>query len=286
MSAAFAGLALGVGIVLVWAALARAPLPDRPTPRWWVAWCDVVTRADMPGLTGGRLVALCVLAGLAGFLTALAATRAWTIGAALGALCLPLPAAAARSRANRRALAARACWPDVVDSLVSGVRAGVGLPELLVEVGRSGPEPLRPAFAAFARDFRADGRFDAALDGLKARLADSVADRLVEALRIARQVGGADLGQLLRDLGFLLREDARVRGELEARQSWTVNAARLGVAAPWVVLVLLGTQGQAQAAYQSAQGAAVLVVGLAASVLAYLLMRRIGRLSHEERSLR
>ena len=40
--------------------------------------------------------------------------------------------------------------------------------------------------------------------------------------------------------GFL-REDARTRAELETRQSWTVNAARLAVAAPWAVLAMLST---------------------------------------------
>ena len=58
-------------------------------------------------------------------------------------------------------------------------------------------------------------------------------DRLVESLRIAREVGGTDLGHLLRTLSGFLREDARTRAELETRQSWTVNAARLAVAAPW-----------------------------------------------------
>ena len=42
---------------------------------------------------------------------------------------------------------------------------------------------------------------------------------------MARQVGGSELGRLLRTLSAFLRADARTRGEIEARQSWTVNAA-------------------------------------------------------------
>ena len=53
---------------------------------------------------------------------------------------------------------------------------------------------------------------------------------------MAREVGGTDLGRLLRTLSAFLREDARTRAELETRQGWTVNAARLAVAAPWIVL--------------------------------------------------
>ena len=48
---------------------------------------------------------------------------------------------------------------------------------------------LRPAFAAFGRDFSLGGRFGDALDGLKDRLADPVADRICEALRMSREVG-------------------------------------------------------------------------------------------------
>jgi tight adherence protein B len=46
----------------------------------------------------------------------------------------------------------------------------------------------------------------------------------------------------LRALSGYLREDLRTRGELESRQAWTVNAARLAVAAPWVVLLLMSLQ--------------------------------------------
>ncbi|MEK8228443.1 hypothetical protein NKG05_24035 [Oerskovia sp. M15] len=47
------------------------------------------------------------------------------------------------------------------------------------------------------------------------------------------------------------REDA---GELEARQSWTVNGARVAVAGPWVVLALLATRLETAQAYNSLQG--------------------------------
>jgi hypothetical protein len=98
-----------------------------------------------------------------------------------------------------------------------------------------------------------------------------------------REVGGADIGRLLQTLSEFLRQDARTRAELEARQSWTVNAARLAVCAPWIVLLLLGTQPSAVAAYQSAAGGAVLLGGLVASVVCYRVMLRIGALPEEKR---
>ena len=51
------------------------------------------------------------------------------------------------------------------------------------------------------------------------RLADSTADRVVETLRLAREVGGSELGRTLRTLRILsgfLRDELRVRKELGA----------------------------------------------------------------------
>ena len=196
------------------------------------------------------------------------------------------PVTLVRLRARQRRAELRDLWPEVVDHLTSGIRAGLSLPESLSQIGQRGPVELRPAFLAFGEDYRATGRFTESLDALKSRLADPVADRIVEALRLTREVGGSDLGKLLRTLSAFLREDARTRSELEARQSWTVNAARLAVAAPWAVLALLSTRPEAVAAYNSATGVLVLALGAGSSLVAYRLMVRIGRLPEESRVLR
>jgi tight adherence protein B len=65
-----------------------------------------------------------------------------------------------------------------------------------------------------------------------------------------------------------------------------VNAARLAVAAPWVVLALLASRPEAVDAYNSPTGVVVLAVGAALSVVAYRVMVRVGRLPEETRVLR
>jgi tight adherence protein B len=91
---------------------------------------------------------------------------------------------------------------------------------------------------------------------------------------------------LLRTLSQFLREDARTRAEIEARQSWTVNAARLALTAPWLVLGLLALRPETVAAYDTVMGAAVLLIGGGVSLLAYRIMLRIARLPEESRVLR
>lgn len=243
-------------------------------------------QAGAPSVTPRALAASSVGLALVVLLFGSALIRSPAIAACFAAMAALGPMTLVRSRARRRRAALRDVWPEVVDHLSSGVRAGLSLPEAVGQLGERGPVELREAFRAFAQDYRATGRFSDCLDALKARLADPVADRIVEALRITRDVGGTDLGRLLRTLSSFLRDDARTRGELEARQSWTVSAARLAVAAPWIVLALLATRPEAAQAFNSVAGTIVLASGAGCSVAAYRLMVRIGRLPEEARVLR
>ena len=187
---------------------------------------------------------------------------------------------------HKRQADLRELWPEVVDNLTSGVRAGLSLPEALSAIGVRGPEQLRDPFRQFGSDYRTTGRFNDSLDRLKDALADPVGDRVCESLRVAREVGGTDLGRLLSTLSGFLRDDARTRAELLARQSWSVNAARMAVAAPWLVLILLATQRETLQAYDTPTGTVILAAGAALSFLAYRLMIRIGRLPEDRRVLR
>jgi tight adherence protein B len=282
---AVSGLLLGAGMCLILWAVTTPPPPHRHA-RWSADLADLLVHAGAPGVTPAALIGTCVGTGTATFGLGTAVTRSPAIALCFAVMAGNAPFALVKSRARRRRAALRSLWPEVVDHLSSGIRAGLSLAEALGQIGERGPVDLRPAFRAFAEDYRASGRFSECLDLLKARLADPVGDRIVEALRLARDVGGTELGRLLRTLSGFLRADLRTRGELEARQSWTVNGARLAVAAPWVVLGLLATRPEAVSAYNTPAGAAVLAVGGGCSVVAYRLMVRIGRLPEDVRVMR
>jgi tight adherence protein B len=280
---ALIGLVLGLGLVLVLWALAD-PHPRRRgrSPR---SLRELLDAAGLSEVTPAGLFGLCGGYFLVAGLVMTVVSRVLVVGLVFGALAALLPVATLRGRARRRAREHADLWPDAVDNLASAVRAGLSLPEAVVQLGERGPEGLREPFVRFGRDYQSTGRFDAALDRLKVRLADPTGDRVVEALRLARDVGGGDLGRMLRALSGFLREEARTRGELEARQSWTVNAARLAVGAPWVVLAALSLQPDVVARYATATGAVVLTVGAVVCVVAFRLMLWIGRLPQERRVL-
>ncbi|WP_243694946.1 type II secretion system F family protein [Labedella populi] len=197
---------------------------------------------------------------------------------------LPWILVSIRARARRRLRAS--LWPDIVDHLVAAARSGLAVPDAVASLGKQGPEDLRPEFRTFARDYATSASWGGAVDRLKAVLDDPVADRVLETLRMAREVGGSDLTAILRQLSGALREEAATRAELDARQSWVRNAAKLGVAAPWLILVLLSTRPEAAAAYASTEGTLLIVVGAAVSVVAYRVMLAVGRLPMERRWFR
>ena len=283
-SGAFLGLLLGIGLLLVWRSGPRAPkrrtVPRRPGRRQ-----QLLAAAGLSGINGAQLLALQVGSGLLVLVVVLLTTGTVTVSLAFGLFGFAVPYVQVRRLASRRRADLREVWPEVVDNLASAVRAGLSLPEALSALGTRGPEVLRAPFARFAAEYRSTGRFGACLDRLKDELADPVGDRIVETLRVAREVGGTDLGRVLRTLATFLREDARARAELETRQGWVVSAARLAVAAPWIVLLLLATQSTTLAAYDSPLGTAILLAGGVVCVVAYRIMLRIGRLPEDVRVL-
>lgn len=281
---ALVGLGVGVGMLLVWSAFALPRQPRASTPTS-TALGRLLGRAGLGDVTSASVLSLCAVLFVVAFVLVQAVSRTAPVAFVFAAMAAYLPIAVLRQRAARRLRDFAEVWPEAVDNLASAVRAGLSLPDAVAALGTNGPEALRADFARFALDYQVTGRFGECLDRLKDRLADPVGDRVVEGLRLAREVGGGDLGRLLRNLSGFLRDDARTRSELESRQAWTVNGARLAVSAPWIVLLLMSFQTTAIRQYASPGGVIVLGIGAGVCVLAYTAMMRIGRLPVEKRIL-
>jgi tight adherence protein B len=283
-------------MTFVWGAVLAAGVLLTLSPWLWPAGSRV--RSD--GVRRGRTARLLEDAGMsrvsvasllvvAGVCAAVAVSVAWLV-APVPALALVAAAAGAggpflwlRARRSQLLRTRRGLWPDVCDLLIASVRAGMSLPDAVASLADSAPAELRPAFAVFARDMSASGHFDSSIQRLKTNLADPVADRIVETLRMARQVGGTELTTVLRALAGSVRADAALRAEVESRQSWIRGAAVLGVIAPWVILAMLAMRPEGARAYGSPGGIALILVGAVLSLVAYRLMIRLGRLPEPRR---
>jgi len=282
------GLLLGIGALLVispvlWPATG---LPRPPSSGQVDVLRVRLVQAGLPRVSVTTFAVVSVILALLTAAVTIALIPVTALGLAAGVVALVLPSVLVTSRSRSRRRATRVVWPDVVDHLVSAVRSGLALPDSVVTLAHAGPPITREAFAGFEAQYRATGNFSLCVSELKERLADPVADRILETLRMSREVGGTELTTVLRNLAAYLRQEAAIRSEVEARQSWVMNAARLGVAAPWIVLLLLATRPEAAVAYNTAAGGVLVIAGLAVSVVAYRIMVAVGRIPDERRWFR
>ena len=188
-----------------------------------------------------------------------------------------------RTRLTRKPTIDEAVWPEVVDDIASAVRAGMSLQQAVFHVASHGAPDVRELFTAAHKSYLGSGDFPGTLTIISERCQSTSVDKFCAAMHIAYDVGGTDLVALLRSLSAVLRSDLAMRAEIKARQSWTINGARLAVAAPWVTVLLLSLRTDAAAAYRSSGGIHILVVCAVVSVIAYQIMIAIGRLPQNER---
>lgn len=183
-----------------------------------------------------------------------------------------------RNKERREVAAMLQVWPEVTDHLISAIHSGLSLTEALVGLGVRGPQLLRPSFLLFHQELLESGDFVGATERLKGRLNTHGSDQILEAILLAKSLGGSELLQIFRTLGDFLRQDLALRKEIDIKHGWIKNSAHLSSAAPWLLLLLLSSQpGTAQAFAQPA-GVAILLLGVFLTSVAYLWMGKLGHL--------
>lgn len=272
----------GLGIMLLFSGLTQRERP-RKRSRPLEALDRLAAEAGYTRAGGRRLLASCFAGAAAGYAVGSAVSSLWVVSAASFGAGGVLPLALARSRRDKLREAVRAAWPDAMADIISGVRAGLSLAECCSALANRGPIGLRGGFAAFSATYASCGSFDAALTRLQDALEDPIADRVVAVLRMTHEVGGNDIVRVLRTSADLIREDLRIRGEIRARWSWTITAARLAAGAPFAVVLMMSSRPEVAAAYASTGGTITILVGGAACLIGYHLMLLAAKMPEERR---
>ena len=187
-----------------------------------------------------------------------------------------------RGGSKRRSAIHGAC-PEMIDILISGVQSGLSLNESLSGLAQRGPEIFKVEFERFTENLYTHGDFNRALIEVKESMAHPSFDQIVEALLIARELGGAELLTILRLLGKFIREDLSLRREIEVKQNWIKNSAHLSAAAPWILLLLLSTQPSTSQAFSTPTGLLILGAGLGITAIAYIWMNSLSRIPDPNR---
>ncbi len=139
---AFVGLLLGIGLLLVWQGSSRRPRPPRKHPRI-DRLREELAQAGLAAITPAQLIALQILAAFLVGLIGVALTRSLSVSVIFALFASAVPRLLVSRLRHRRQADLRELWPEVVDNLTSGVRAGLSLPEALSAIGIRGPEQLR-----------------------------------------------------------------------------------------------------------------------------------------------
>jgi len=184
---------------------------------------------------------------------------------------------------SKRKSAIHGACPEMIDILISGVQSGLSLNESLAGLAQRGPDVFKDDFQRFTENLYRDGNFNNALIGVKETIAHPSFDQIVEALLIARELGGAELLTILRLLGKFIREDLSLRREIEVKQNWIMNSAHLSAAAPWILLLLLSTQPSTSQAFSTPAGLLILGTGLGITAVAYFWMNSLSRIPDPNR---
>jgi tight adherence protein B len=177
-------------------------------------------------------------------------------------------------------------WPEIIDHIISGLRSGLSIAETVLALSERGPVLTRELFTKCSRRLKSSGNFSDAFDLIRLEFKDPIADQVCETLEISRRNGGRDTTVILRTLGDFVRNDIALRSEIRAKHGWIKNSAIIATLAPWILLLILSSQPTTIAAFSTATGVFVLIMGALMSIAGFLWMSRIGRIQEIPRVFR
>lgn len=281
LAALFAAVAVAAAVAAVTGI--KLPMPRPPRRPRTPAWAEAAQREGISLLRFlGASVAVVAIAWLV-----VAAFTGSALVALVPSLAVGLiPATYVRSRAQRRHNERLAAWPDAMRSLVSSLQAGTSLHQALLELGRSGPVPLREVWVRYQRLTDHGLPETRALDVVRRELADPLSDRICEVLAIATTKGSRIALRVLRDIADAAAADVQLGERLQTAALEQRLNARAVFALPWITLIVLcGRPGPFRDFYASGQGASVLLLAAAMSTAGMFLVRRLSRTPDEPRVL-
>ena len=169
-------------------------------------------------------------------------------------------------------------WPEVIDHLVAGLYSGLSISESISGLAVRGPEITRAYFAEFSNSLQKGSEFADAIKDLKFKFSHHGSDQIFEALLLSRTLGGGELLNTLRTLGSFQREDLALNKEISIKHGWIKNSAHISAAAPWLLLMVIGTQRGTAQAFSTTSGISILIAGVAMTLIAYIWMSKISKL--------
>lgn len=235
------------------------------------------------GMSTARFWAGSAAAGFLALLVLTAFTGSLFVALVPAAAISLAPRAYFSRRSRLRARELQDAWPDGLRDLIASIASGCSLTHAVSTMAKTGPEPIRAAFARFPELARVLGT-TAALEVVKTEQADPTSDRVLEVLILANERGGSIVRTILEDLVDATTRDLKLLDALDTEGLEMRINARSVVVLPWLVLVMLTARpGPFRAFYRSGGGVATLILAAVLSAIGLAVLSRLGKEPVEER---
>ncbi len=186
--------------------------------------------ADLLLMSGAMVLAFVLFGVLSG--------QGFVLGLAGGLLLGLTPWAVVSLRRERRLLRMEAQFPEGLDLIARAMRAGHALTTAVKMCGDEMQAPLGPELRRLSDEVTLGIPFDDALQGLVERVPLSDVSFLAVAMSVQRETGG-NLAELLDKLASLMRERARLKGDVRVKTAQGRFSAWVLGALPFVMAGLM-----------------------------------------------
>ena len=213
-----------------------------------------------------------VLLGVAGY----AVTRSAFGAIVVAVLAAFLPSMTLRMLQQRHLAKLERQLVSGIQTLGSGVRAGLNLVQSMGLVARDGPSPLRDEFAHLLREYEYGTPLEEAMDKCATRIGSGDFRLLFAALQTHRERGG-DLGETLDRIADSIREIQRLESRVETLTAeGRANSRMLGmlVVAALGILYMIDSSG-VKSLFEDDIGKVIIGIMIFLNVVGFLWIRWI-----------
>lgn len=199
------------------------------------------------------------------------------LAVALLAFLAPIVAERARTNRDRELMAEQ--LPDFLARVRGRLAGGESLPEAAVAAGRAGGGRMAEIAESIGLAIRQGSAFPDALTAARAAVHDPLADRVLVVLASAHAAGGGHVASVLGVLSRSVADELQLRRAHRAAMTQQRLTALVSLIAPWALLLLtIATNPLAADAYRTADGTAIVGIGLAATLGGYTIASRTAEL--------
>lgn len=217
-----------------------------------------------------------VLFGSIGFLVFRGGSRGLIMMVILGSLGFAIPSLLISYLKRKRHEKLESQLVGGIQSLASGVRAGLNLVQAMQMVARDAPVPLSQEISHLVREYEYGLSLDLAMDNAATRIGLPNYRLLFSALLTHRERGG-DLGETLDDIARSIREIQRLEGRVQSLTAQGRTTAKWLACVPVFVLgfLLFFLEEDTMVLFEQPVGNIILGIVFVLDVISYFWIRKI-----------